>query len=59
MIKLTNEEYLNYVVQMLTTTGIEPHVKFQIIGTIEELLNYYSVEFVQDLLPTLLCGNKV
>lgn len=51
---MTNEEYLNHVAQMLTAKDIEPHIKFQIINTIEELLNYYSVEFVQDLLPTLL-----
>ncbi|HFE9852874.1 hypothetical protein [Enterococcus faecalis] len=50
---MTNIEYLNYIAKKLTAEELEPYVKWQIIRTIEELLEYYSVEFIQELLPSL------
>lgn len=50
---MTREDYLHHVSLLLGNEGIELQLQLKILETIDELLGYYSVEFVQDLLPTL------
>lgn len=50
---MTNEEYLTQVEKILIQEEIEDHLQNQILETVRELLDHYSVEFVRDLLPTL------
>ncbi len=51
---MTKQEYIELIEKKLTEREIEPHLKAQLIETISELLNHYSVCFVQELLPSLL-----
>ncbi|MGM0111217.1 hypothetical protein [Enterococcus sp. DIV0187] len=51
---MTKEEMLLLIMKFLHEESIEPHLQREILGTVAELLNHYSVEFVQDLLPSLL-----
>ncbi|MGM0110141.1 hypothetical protein IGI52_000437 [Enterococcus sp. DIV0187] len=50
---MTNEEYIIHITKVLSKENIEPHLQVQILETITELLEYYSVDFVRELLPTL------
>lgn len=51
---MTEQEYIELIEKKLTEREIEPYLKVQLIETISELLNHYSVSFVQELLPSLL-----
>ncbi|MDT2640851.1 hypothetical protein P7D31_12100 [Enterococcus dongliensis] len=53
MITLEKEKYIEAVGQLLIQENIEPHLTLQILETVRELLDYYSVDFVSDFLPTL------
>lgn len=50
---MTNEDYLKQVKSLLEKENVKPHLKIQILETVEELLKYYSVDFICELLPTL------
>ncbi|WP_171004983.1 hypothetical protein [Enterococcus hulanensis] len=50
---MTKEEYLKQVNALLEKENVKPHLKLQIVDTVIELLEYYSVEFVRELLPSL------
>lgn len=49
---MAKEDYLHQVTLLLEKEGIELSMQLQILETVDELLDYYSVEFVQTLLPT-------
>jgi hypothetical protein len=49
---MSKEEYLQHVSCLLKQEQIEPHLQLQILDTVRELLTFYSVEFVRELLPT-------
>lgn len=50
---MTKKEYLTQVKDLLKKEEIKPSLQLQIMETVTELLNYYSVEFVRELLPSL------
>ncbi|MFQ7233457.1 MAG: hypothetical protein ACLRPU_01185 [Enterococcus hulanensis] len=50
---MTKEEYLEQVETILMKENVKPHLKAQILETVIELLEYYSVDFVRELLPSL------
>lgn len=50
---MTNEEYLNQVGKILKQEKIDTHLKLQILETVTELLEHYSVDFVSGLLTSL------
>lgn len=52
-ITLTKKEYLTHVKDLLEKEKIKPSLQLQIMETVTELLDYYSVEFVRELLPSL------
>lgn len=51
---MTKEELMIFIMKSLHQENVEPHLQKEIISTVGELLNYYSVEYVQELLPSLL-----
>ncbi|MCB6916191.1 hypothetical protein LIZ91_06285 [Enterococcus avium] len=50
---MTNEDYLKQVKILLDKENVKPHLKVQILETVIELLEHYSVDFVRELLPSL------
>ncbi len=50
---MTKNDYVDHVRSLLEKENIEPRLKMQILETVTELLEYYSVDFVLELLPTL------
>lgn len=50
---MIKEEYIDHVAKILKKEGLTSSLQLQILETVTELMDYYSVEFVQDLLPTL------
>lgn len=51
--ELTNEEYINKVAAVLRQEDVEYQMQLQILETVSELLEYYSIDFVKELLPSL------
>ncbi|MGG5368441.1 hypothetical protein [Enterococcus sp. AZ196] len=50
---MTKKEYLTHVKDLLEKEKIKPSLQLQIMETVTELLDYYSVDFVRELLPSL------
>lgn len=50
---MTNEEYLDQIQKILEQEKITKRLQQQILETVRELLDYYSIEFVRELLPSL------
>ena len=50
---MAKEDYLHQIMLLLKKEGIRLSLQVQILETVDELLDYYTVEFVQTLLPTL------
>ncbi|WP_429958097.1 hypothetical protein [Enterococcus sp. AZ196] len=50
---MTKKEYLTHVKDLLEREKIKPFLQLQIMETVAELLDYYSVDFVRELLPSL------
>lgn len=50
---MTKEEYMKEVKGILEKENVKPHLRVQILETVIELLDYYSVESVRELLPSL------
>lgn len=51
---MTKEEMIVFFMKFLHQENIEPHLQKEILNNVAELLKYYSVEYVQELLPSLL-----
>lgn len=54
MTKVTEDEYLAHIAEILKQENVEPHVQRQLLDAVSELLKYYSLEYVRELLPSLL-----
>lgn len=53
MTGVSKDEYMERLAACLREEKIEPHVHRQIVETVEELLKYYDIEYVEKLLPSL------
>lgn len=53
MTGVSKEEYIERLAACLREEKIELHLQQQIVETVEELLKYYDIEYVEKLLPSL------
>lgn len=55
---MTKEEYIQQIAVILKREKVELQLQFEILETIDELLDYYSVDFANEVLPSLFRDNK-
>lgn len=58
MLDLTKKEYVQQIAALLQREKVELQLQLEILETISELLDHYSIDFVKEVIPSLFSTNE-